>query len=297
MNSAIGLVILGVCMISYSGPLVKGALLQGASPVTVAFLRMVFAAVLLLPIMLTGRKGKPAPVTALKKLTVKEWAWSLLSAVCLALHYATWMTSLNETSTFASVALVCMQPLFVAALSGLLLHEPMEKKAYPGAAVAIIGAIMVGLSGAGSGLGELRGNLLALTGAALMAGHWLCGRYIRRTVDGLPYNFLIYIQTAILLGLMLPFTGGLCLPGNSVWYVLGLAAGSTLLGHMMFNLALGKVPATVVSFAILGEPVGAMLFSMWMFGEVPTPLLLAGGAVVLAGLVMYTAATVKKENG
>ena len=37
----------------------------------------------------------------------------------------------------------------------------------------------------------------------------------------------------------------------------------------MFTLALGKVSATVVSFAILGEPVGAMIFSMIFFGEIP----------------------------
>lgn len=44
----------------------------------------------------------------------------------------------------------------------------------------------------------------------------------------------------------------------------------------------------MVSFALLGEPVGAMLWSMLMFGEIPTPLLLLGGAVVLAGLGLYS---------
>jgi len=69
--------------------------------------------------------------------------------------------------------------------------------------------------------------------------------------------------------------------------VAGLAVGCTLLGHSMFTLALGKVSATVVSFALLGEPVGAMLWSMVMFGEIPTALLFIGGTVTILGLVLY----------
>jgi drug/metabolite transporter (DMT)-like permease len=43
----------------------------------------------------------------------------------------------------------------------------------------------------------------------------------------------------------------------------------------------------VVSFALLGEPVGAMVFSMFMFGEIPGALLLGGGLVTLLGLALY----------
>ena len=198
------------------------------------------------------------------------------------------MTSLDSTSTFASVALVCTQPLFVAALSGVVLHEHMPRRAVPGAVVALVGAILIGMSSLTGLSGDVAGDLLALAGAACMAGHWLCSRYARRTVEALPYTYLVYGQTALLLALMAPLTGGFQLTPASLWYILGLAAGSTLLGHLLFTVALGRVSATVVSFALLGEPVGAMLWSMLMFGEIPTPLLLLGGAVVLAGLGLYS---------
>ena len=41
------MVIFAVCMVSYSGPMIKGALNEGASPASVAFLRMLAAALLL----------------------------------------------------------------------------------------------------------------------------------------------------------------------------------------------------------------------------------------------------------
>ncbi len=297
MNPYYLLVLLGVVMVSYSGPLVKGALLCGANPVTVAFLRMVLSSCLLLPVMCIRTRGADeAPIRSLKRLTRTQWLWSLLASVCLALHYYTWMTSLDATSTFASVALVCTQPLFVAALSGLVLHEPMPPKARPGAAVAVLGTLLIGMNSLSGLSGDPAGDLLALAGAALMAGHWLCSRYARRSVPAMPYTLLVYIQTGLILALLMPVSGGFKLTGQALWYILGLAVGSTLLGHLMFTIALGRVTATVVSFALLGEPVGAMLWSMLLFGERPTALLLIGGGVVLLGLVMYTAGTLRPTS-
>ena len=278
------LVVFAVCMVSYSGPMVKGALNEGASPISVALLRMLAAALLMLPYEVRQCVRRHIPM----KLTPAQWGLTALAAAFLAAHYITWITSLTGTSTFASVALVCTQPLFVAALSGVVLHEHMPRRAVPGAVVALVGAILIGLSSLTGLSGDVAGDLLALAGAACMAGHWLCSRYARRTVEALPYTYLVYGQTALLLALMAPLTGGFQLTPASLWYILGLAAGSTLLGHLLFTVALGKVSATVVSFALLGEPVGAMLWSMLMFGEIPTPLLLLGGAVVLAGLGLYS---------
>ena len=294
--SAYVLVLIGVVMVSYSGPLVKGALLAGANPVTVACLRMVFSAVLLGAGMLFPRKDGTQPLRSLRTLMKKQWAWSLLASVCLALHYLTWMTSLNATSTFASVALVCTQPLFVAALSGWVLKEPMPRTARPGAVIALIGAGLIGMNSLTGLSGDIGGDLLALAGAACMAGHWLCSRYARRSVEALPYTLLVYVQTGLMLLLISPLCGGVVVTGKALWYIAGLVIGSTLMGHLIFTVALGNVSATVVSFALLGEPVGAMLWSMLMFGEIPTALLLIGGAVVLAGLAMYSRGAMKSEK-
>ena len=288
MSPSYLLVLLGVAMVSYSGPLVKVALNFGANPASIAMMRMALSAALLLPIMCIRRKGQSeAPILSLRRMTVKQWLWSLLASAFLALHYLTWMTSLDATSTFASVALVCTQPLFVAALSGLVLKEKMPPMARPGAAVAVAGALLIGMNSIAGMSGDILGDLLALAGAVFMAGHWLCNRYARRTAEALPFMLLLYTQTAVLLALTLPFLGGFDMPWPALLATAGLAVGCTLLGHAMFTLALGKVSATVVSFALLGEPVGAMLWSMVMFGEMPTPLLFVGGTVTIAGLVLY----------
>ena len=280
-------------MVSYSGPLVKLGLQHGANPATIAMMRMALSALLLLPMLFVKRKGaQAAPVRSLLKMTRSQWLWSVAASVCLALHYLTWMTSLDQTDTFASVALVCTQPLFVALLSGVVLKEKMPRAAVPGAAVAVVGALLIALNALLGGIsGDLSGALLALAGALMMAGHWLCNRYARRTVDAMPFTLLLYSQTAVLLACTLPFLGGFQMTWMALLCVAGLAVGGTLLGHSMFTLALGKVSATVVSFAILGEPVGAMVWSFFMFGEVPQTLVFIGGLVIVAGLTLYLMGT------
>ena len=54
----------------------------------------------------------------------------------MCIRDSTWITSLTGTSTFASVALVCTQPLFVAFFSYVLFRERTPRRALPGALLA-----------------------------------------------------------------------------------------------------------------------------------------------------------------
>ena len=271
--------------------MIKGALNAGAAPASVAFLRMLAAGLMLTPIEAAQMRRHRIPL----RVTRSEGLLAGLSALFLAGHYLTWITSLTGTSTFASVALVCTQPLFVAFFSWLLFHEKTPRRALPGAALALLGALtialagMMGSSAAASSGEELKSNLLALSGAVLMAGHWLTNREIRRTLAAEIYTPILYFATAAVLLFALPMDGGFVMPLQALPWMAGLIIGSTLLGHTIFTYALDGVSANVVSFALLGEPVGAMIFSMILFGEIPTPLVAFGGLLTIAGLAYYLA--------
>lgn len=290
-RSYMALVVFAVCMVSYSGPMVKGALTAGASPISVALLRMAASALLLLPFEIRQCVRRHIPL----RLSAGEWGLTALASAFLAGHYITWITSLTGTSTFASVALVCTQPLFVALFSYLLFHERTPRRALPGALLALAGAVTIALSGLSAqgaqaaGGGALKSNLLALAGAVLMAAHWLTGRQIRQTLAAEVYTPVLYLITAALLALCLPFSGGWRMPPAALPYMAGLVIGSTLLGHAVFAYALSGVSANVISFALLGEPVGAMIFSMIFFGEIPTWPVALGGLLTLLGLGLYLA--------
>ena len=282
MQKATWLVLLGVLSVSVSGPMVKLALMAGATPVTVAFLRMgVTALALGVPALRSGALGGMLRI---------PWKWkglALLASFFLALHYTAWMTSLQKTGTFASVALVCAQPLFVAVFSALLLREPIPRRSIPGAVTAMAGAVGIGLLSATGRGGDLLGDLLAFSGAITMAGHWLCGRAVRRHAPAMGYLVFVYACTALMLAAALPFMGGFSAPVGSLPYIGVLIAVCTLAGHALFTYALGFVRADLISFALLGEPIGAAAWAWFLFGEeVGWPMMLGGG-LVLAGLAWY----------
>ena len=69
----------------------------------------------------------------------------------------------------------------------------------------------------------LLGDVLALAGAVLMAGHWLCGRAARRNLPALGYMTLVYLVTAgCLLGIS-PMLGGLQVTRASLGGIVVLA--------------------------------------------------------------------------
>ena len=277
------LVFLAVAGVSISGPMVKWSLACGASPVMIAFGRMVIsAAILLIPAIRSGE------LQVIFKAPKKQLLLACAAGLLLALHYAAWMTSLSFASTFVSTALVCTQPLFVAALSGVLLGEPIKRECIPGAIIAIVGAALIALLSMGGEHGSLLGDVLALLGAVFIAGHWLCGRAERKNLPALGYMTFVYMVTALCLLCMSPFLGGFQVTLSSMGGILVLALACTLGGHALMTYLLGYVSADVVSFALLGEPIGAALWALVLFREPVTLPLLIGGMTVIAGLALYT---------
>ena len=61
-----------------------------------------------------------------------------------------------------------------------------------------------------------------------------------------------------------------------------------MLGHTGMNWALRHARAYQVNIVLLGEPIGATLLAALLPGirERPTVLTLAGGAIVLAGILL-----------
>lgn len=282
MNKAL-LVVLAVMGVSVSGPMVKWSLACGASPVMIAFGRMLLSGlILLIPAI---KSGELQQVLHAPK---GQLALASAAGLLLALHYTAWMTSLSFASTFVSTALVCTQPLFVAALSGMLLHEPIKREAIPGAIVAILGAALIALLSMTGEHGSLLGDVLALVGAVFIAGHWLCGRAARKNLPALGYMTFVYLMTALCLLAISPLQGGFVVTRASLPGIVVLALACTLGGHALMTYLLGYVSADVVSFALLGEPIGAALWALLLFREPVTLPLLVGGLTVIAGLAMYT---------
>jgi len=273
-----------VAVVSTASILIRLAQAEGASSLTIAAVRLGLAAAILAPfawlkagreIMLLGRR---------------ELGLCLLSGLFLAMHFWTWISSLEYTSVASSAALVTTNPLWVGLASAVLLRESPAPAALAGIALTVVGSVLI--FAADSGWNETTatnpplGNALALAGAIAASGYLLVGRALRARISLTAYIWLAYTVAAMLLGVALAAGGTSlsALPASAWGLMLLLAIGPQLFGHTAFNWAVRRLTATFVAIAILGEPVGAALLAWFFFEEGFTALQLAGLVLLLAGI-------------
>ncbi len=281
--------VLALAGVSFSGPLVR---LSHAHPLAIAAWRLGFSLVVIATaLLLTGEWRQ------WRRITRRELGIALGAGCMLALHFWSWNASVALTSVAASVVLVNTQPVVVALLSMIWLHEAPSGRQWTGIGIAMLGALIVAAphlagdaAGAGSHPRALLGDLLALGGALTAAIYFVAGRRLRASLDLWPYVGLVY-GTCFVVLLVLAALASAPLapqPPRELAIFAALALGPMLLGHTGLNWALKHSPAYVVNLTLLGEPVGATVIAALLPGirEVPSPVTLAGGAIVLAGILL-----------
>ncbi len=274
---------------------------QDAPSLVIAAMRLSLASAILAPIAWFRHREE------LRALTFQSLGLGLLSGFFLALHFATWISSLEFTSVASSVVLVSTTPLWVAILSPLVLKESPSKATLIGLALALLGGTVVGLSEAcrwDNGLAcptlaeftqgqAFLGNFLSLCGAWMAAGYLLIGRHLREKMSLIPYIFVVYGMAAIVLIITMLGFGQSPLGYRPLTYLfmLMLALIPQLLGHSTFNWALRYLPASFVSVTLLGEPIGSTILALLILKESPSALEIGGGLLILAGI--YAASRVE----
>jgi drug/metabolite transporter (DMT)-like permease len=271
---------------------------QDAPSLTIAALRLAFATALLAPVAF--RKYRPQ----LFALTAGELLLAGLSGLLLAIHFGTWISSLEYTSVASSVVLVSTGPIWVALLSSALLKEHVAPVAVLGLFLSVLGAVTIGAADLCSWAVVLEcstaadllrgqavlGDALALAGALAVSGYLMLGRRLRATMPLVPYVFIVYGFAAIGLLVAVAATGGTLVgyrPLTYLWLLL-LALVPQLIGHSTYNWALRFLPATFVSVLGLGEPIGSAILAYFILSEQPGSFVLLGGAFVLLGIYLVS---------
>lgn len=272
---------LGVTTVSTAAILIRLAQAEMHSLVVAAW-RLVLAACILAPLAIVMRRSE------LRALTRREWGYAASAGLLLALHFATWVTSLAYTSVAASVVLVTTNPLFVGLASHLLLRERLSRGMLLALLISAAGSLLIGWGDLEGTAHRLWGDLLALAGAVAAAGYFLIGRRLRARLSLLAYVFPVYGTAALLLAVLVLLSGLPVLPRSSwtwLWLVF-LALGPQILGHSSLNWALRYLSATYVTLAILLEPVGSTLLAWWLLDEPPSHWVALGGGLILVGIAV-----------
>jgi len=274
---------------------------QDTPSLVIAALRLTFASLALAPIALIRYRAD------LQALTRHDLMLGIFSGVFLAVHFATWITSLEYTTVASSVVLVSTGPLWVALFSPVILKEPLTKSVLIGMPLALLGGTVIGLSNScqidqGISCPPLNefiqgqaflGNFLALAGAWAVAGYLMIGRRLRAKMSLIPYILVVYSIAAIVLLIVMVAAGQTLFnwsPMSYLWILL-LALVPQLIGHSTYNWALAFLPAVIVSIATLGEPIGSAILAYFILDETPTLLTIFGGILILSGIFIASRKT------
>lgn len=228
----------------------------------------------------------------LSDLSRIDWLWVVGAGVVLGAHFIAWIESLYFTSVASASVLVTSSPLFIAVLGWIFLRERLHPRTIVAIGVAVVGAVLIGLSDVRGSAFEnaMLGNALALLAAFLVSVYLLIGRAVRQRVSFWAYFVPLNGVAAITTTSTALATGvDLTVP----WPVFGLCAvmalGPGLLGHGSFNYAVKFISAAILGLLTLTEPVVAAFLAWGLFGEVPTGLGAVGMSLVLSsvGIVMW----------
>ena len=268
-----------------------------ASSITIAAFRLGLAALILLPyaVIKHGRE--------LRSLTPEDLKFTFLAGLILAIHFASWITSLEYTSVASSVVLVTTTPLWVALMAPIFLKEKTPRIAFLGMGIALLGGVIIAATDVcvwqngslqcqlnpGSTAAEtLLGDFLALFGAIAAASYLMIGRHLRKKVSLAPYIFLVFSAAAIFLVIAMLIMDGIPsrFPGQVYLWLVLLAIVPQLLGHSIFNWSLKYLPTGYVAVNLLGEPVGSIILAAIFLNEVPPAVKIIGAILILAGIAL-----------
>src|SRR5258707_5847916 len=276
----------GLLAVSSSSIFSRFAQNDHASSLLIAAWRVTFATLVLTPLVLARYRAEVA------QLRRSDLAFVLLSGLLLAIHFASWITSLEYTSVSTSTVLVSTNSLWVALASPFLLRERLSRVTLIAVLIAVVGVFWISATGdTGTALHQGQaalGNVLALIGAVAVGGYYMIGRRVRAKVSVIPYIWLTYGTASIVLiaGVLLTGQPVFGLSPDAYFWMTLIGLLPQLIGHSAYNYALGYLSAAYVSLTIPVEPIGATILAALLLHEPLVPQYIFGGALILLALVL-----------
>lgn len=174
-------------------------------------------------------------------------------------------------------AIFASAPLIVTALSVPLLGEPVGARRWAAVCVGFLGVLVI----LRPGLGVMQPEaLLALLAGFMFALYIVLTRKISR-VDSTDTSILYMGWTGFaIMAVIGPFYWRW--PTPEEWMFLAFLSTTSIIGHILFTMALEAAPAAVLQPFQYTVLVWATVIGLVIFDDVPDTLTIAGAAIVVA---------------
>jgi drug/metabolite transporter (DMT)-like permease len=283
--------LLGLLSILWGGSFFfNGVVLKELPPFTVVFLRVAFAAIMLLPLLWLYRIRFPADLSGWKPFI----AIGLFNNV---LPFSLIVTGQMYIPSGLASILNATTPLFTVAVMAAAGEEKLIIRRVAGVIVGLVGVVILRGSGLGFASGQGLGVLLCLAAAQ---SYGISALIARRALSDSPPLATATFQLMASSLMMIVVAGvferpwQLPMPDTVTWFaVLGLAGLSTALAYIVFFQVLRRSGATNVMLVTLLVPVTAILLGSLVLGEQIWPREIAGALVIGSALLLIDGRVLK----
>ena len=277
---------LGANIVYGTSYMVARVTLESVPPAMLAFSRLAVGA-LALTLFCRGR-----PVEPLARADRRAIAWMGILGFAGAYVCSNWGIA-HSTATNAAL-LITVEPISMILLSPWYLGERLSRWGAIGATLTIVGTVVLVVN-AIPGVTEQvvphwSGDLVLVLAGVAYASYSLLGRRVleRHAPLGVTIRSLGWGAAALLPIAGLEWVSGArpVWTATAVWGTLYLAVVITALGYVVWNWALARVPAPRAAIFLNVQPIVGALLGAVVLGEAITVFTLAGGVLVIAGLVV-----------
>ena len=251
---------------------------------TVAFFRVLFASLTLLPVVLLTRKPE---VTSVAR-SWRSWKVMLSLGSLLALGWTLLFQSMKLIAIANAVFLNYMAPIFATLLVPLFLREKLEKSTLLALAISVGGVLFIS-SQQGLHIGGGQNQIGIVLG--LLAGLAYAGFIIlsKKALSSFSSQVIAFCSYSIASVFLLPFVIGIDfspdLTSLALLLILGIVNTGFAVTFYLKGLNLIKAQKAVVLTYL--EPASAVVFGFVFLSQPPTPLMIVGGSLILiAGYII-----------
>lgn len=187
----------------------------------------------------------------------------------------------------AASLLIAAGPVFTALMSAGFLGERLTVLGWLGIGVAFVGVGLISLS-QGAGLSFDPGALLILLAAVSTSAFFIVSKRPLKRYSALEFtSYSIWAGTIPLLIFAPKLIRQLPVAAPSATIaVIYLGIFPAAIAYVLWNFALARMSASILSSFLYLAPVLAMSIAWVWLGEVPTLLTVLGGTVAIAGVIV-----------
>ena len=272
--------IISLVVLSHSAIFIRFA---AASAIAIGFWRLVIS----LPVLGFFLLAKGEKIPDFKK---DRGIAIIACAFFLFLHWYTWFLSVQKTSVANSMVLFSLNPIFTAVGAWIFFKERIRYRHVFSMLCCMVGVYFLVRKNLGTS--NIAGDIYGLFCSMFFSGYILISKRIRKYTGNLPFTFFTYTCSSLFFLLLMVWKGIPFLGYNQTTWLayLGLAFGSTLMGHALFTYCLQYFNINFMSIITLSEPIISALSAYLIFSEKITADGILGFTLVAVGVVVLVGA-------